>query len=132
MIGRAVCVRSLPQRLADGLTGRHRPAATAAERPRTFRLDDIVRYDWVLLREEPNVEIVFGQISRPWKPVAASNGRPPVAPAAFAAFDQLGFAKIAFNIRVEPYGASSSILTKSSPLSGGCSTGGAGRGRRSK
>ena len=73
-------------------------------------MDDLVRYGWVLLDEQPNVEIVFGQIGRPWKAVGASSG-PPVAPAAFADFDQPGFAKIAFNLRVEPYGASSSILT---------------------
>jgi hypothetical protein len=103
-------LRSLPQHLANRLAGRHRSVGTTTEPPRTFRLDDMVRYDWVLLGEEPNVEIVFGQIGRPWKPVDASSG-PPVAPAAFASFDRPGFAKIAFNIRVEPYGASSSILT---------------------
>ncbi len=103
-------LRSLPNRLADRLGRRERTAPTAAEPPRTFRLDDLVRYGWVLLDERPNVEIVFGQIGRPWKAVAASSG-PPVAPAAFADFDQPGFAKIAFNLRVEPYGASSSILT---------------------
>lgn len=70
----------------------------------------MVRYDWVLLGEEPNVEIVFGQIGRPWKPVGASSG-PPVEPAAFVGFDRPGFAKIAFNLRVEPYGTTSSILT---------------------
>ena len=103
-------LRSLPNRLADRLGGRQRTAPTGAEPPRTFTLDDMVRYGWVLLDEQPSVEIVFGQIGRPWKAVGASSG-PPVAPAAFADFDQPGFAKIAFNLRVEPYGAGSSILT---------------------
>jgi hypothetical protein len=102
-------LRSLPNRLADRLGGRQRTAPTVIEAPRTFRLDDLVRYGWVLLDEQPTVEIVFGQIGRPWKAVGASSG-PPVAPAVFADFDQPGFAKIAFNLRVEPYGASSSIL----------------------
>lgn len=103
-------LRSLPNRLADRLGERQRTAPTVTEPPPTFTLDDMVRYGWILLDEQPNVEIVFGQIGRPWKAVGASSG-PPVAPAAFADFDHPGFAKIAFNLRVEPYGASSSILT---------------------
>jgi hypothetical protein len=51
-----------------------------------------------------------GQIGRPWKSAGASSG-PPVEPAAFADFDRPGFAKIAANLRVEPYGATASILT---------------------
>src|SRR5512132_241099 len=106
-------LRSLPPRLADRLA-RHRD--TSAQRPLgpppTFRLDDMVRppLDWLLLGEQPGVELVLGQIGRPWKPVGASSG-PPVAKAAFAAFDQPGFAKIAFSLRVDPYGTTSSILT---------------------
>ena len=76
----------------------------------TFGLDDMVRNGWILLGEEPGVEIVFGQIGRPWKPVGASSG-PSVEQAGFAAFDQPGFAKIAFSLGVQPYGAASSIVT---------------------
>ncbi len=102
-------LRSFPQRLADRLGGR---PATSKEGspPPTFRLDDMVRYDWILLGEEPNLEIVFGQIGRPWKAVGASKG-PPVEAATFASFDDPGFAKIAFSLGVQPYGANSSILT---------------------
>jgi hypothetical protein len=103
-------LRSLPQRLADRLTGqRHAPAAA----PRgTFRLDDMVGppLGWILLAEEPGAQIVLGQIGRPWKPVGASEG-PPLSRAAFAPFDGPGFAKIAFGLRVQPHGATSSILT---------------------
>jgi hypothetical protein len=102
-------IRSLPQRLADRLTRRHH-AATAAEPPPTFRLTDMVRYGWSVLDEQPNVELVLGQIGHPWKSAGASSG-PTVTPAAFADFDHPGFAKIAFNLRVEPYGATASILT---------------------
>ena len=63
----------------------------------------------ILLGEEPGVEIVFGQIGRPWKPVGASSG-PSVEQSGFAAFDQPGFAKIAFSLRVQPYGTASSIV----------------------
>jgi deazaflavin-dependent oxidoreductase (nitroreductase family) len=100
-------LRSLPQRLADRL-GEHR--AGPAEPAPTFRLDDMLRYDWILLSEELGVEIVLGQIGRPWKPVGASSG-PSVEPAGFAAFDQPGFAKIAFSLGVQPYGTTSSIVT---------------------
>jgi hypothetical protein len=104
-------IRSLPQRLADRFARRHHPAATAAAEPRrTFRLGDMVNYGWIVLDEEPNVELVLGQIGRPWKSAGASSG-PPVEPAAFADFDRPGFAKIAANLRVEPYGATASILT---------------------
>ena len=104
-------LRSLPERLLGRLPG-HRAAAGEGAPPPTFRLDDMVGppIGWILLGEEPNVEIVLGQIGRPWKPVGASEG-PPVAPAEFASFDRPGFAKIAFSLMVQPYGVASSILT---------------------
>jgi hypothetical protein len=103
-------LRSLPQRLADSL-GARRDAALAAP-PRTFRLEDMLGppIAWLLLGEEPGVQIVLGQVGRPWQPVGASEG-PAVESAAFAAFDRPDFAKIAFSLRVQPYGASSSIVT---------------------
>ena len=51
-------LRSLPNRLADRLGRRERAAATAADRQRTFRLDDLVRYGWVLLDEQPTETLV--------------------------------------------------------------------------
>jgi len=104
-------LRSRPQRLAHRLA-RHKGEVAPNATPRTFRLDDMVGppIGWILLDEEPGVEIVLGQISRPWKLDAESRDQP-ITPAAFASFDRPGFAKIAFNLRVEPYGARSSILT---------------------
>ena len=103
-------LRSLPQRLADRVT-RH-PDAPAAAPQRTFRLEDMIGppLGWVLLSEVPDAEIVLGQIGRPWKTVGASEG-PVVSPTAFASFDSPGFAKIAFSLKAQPHGASSSILT---------------------
>lgn len=103
-------LRSLPQRLADRVA-RH-PDATTAAPQRTFRLEDMIGppLSWVLLSEVPDAEIVLGQIGRPWKPVGASEG-PVVSPDAFASFDSPGFAKIAFSLKVQPHGATSSILT---------------------
>ena len=100
-------LRSLPQRVADRLGGNR---AASVEGVPTFGLDDMVRNGWILLGEKVGVEIVFGQIGRPWKPVGASSG-PSVEKAGFAAFDEPGFAKIAFSLRVQQYGAARSIVT---------------------
>ena len=102
--------RSLPQRLADRFARRHRATAAAAE-PRAHS-------GWATWSatagssstRSRTSQLVLGQIGRPWKSAGASSG-PPVEPAAFADFDRPGFAKIAANLRVEPYGATASILT---------------------
>jgi hypothetical protein len=103
-------LRSLPQRVADRLARQAEPSARRT--PRTFRLEDMIGppIGWLLLAEEPSVQIVLGQIGRPWKPAGASEG-PPVEPASFASFGDPGFAKIAFSLKVQPYGAASSTLT---------------------
>lgn len=98
---------ALPQRAARRLTrrrdrGDHLPAAT-------FRVEDMTRYGWELLGENPS-EIVVGQISRPWKAASGAVG-PAAAPAAFAAYDKPGYAKIALSLRADPRGTTSSILT---------------------
>src|ERR1051326_4134164 len=54
--------------------------------------------------------MVLGQIGRPWQPTEMGSG-PEVAPGEFAAFARPGFAKIALSLRVQPYGASGTILT---------------------
>ncbi len=98
-------LRALPQRAASRLTrGRDR----ADHAPATFRVEDMTRYGWDLLGENPS-EIVLGQIGRPWKG-AGTTARPVAAPAAFAAYDKPGYAKIALSLRVDPRGATSSIL----------------------
>lgn len=98
---------ALPQRAARRLTGRRDggdrlPAAT-------FRVEDMTRYGWELLGENPS-EIVLGQISRPWKAASGAAG-PAAGPAAFAAYDKPGYAKIALSLRADPRGTTSSILT---------------------
>jgi hypothetical protein len=78
----------------------------------TFRLDDMVRppINWRLLGEQPGVELVLGQIGRPWQPTEMGSG-PEVAPGEFAAFARPGYAKIALSLRVQPYGTGGTILT---------------------
>ena len=99
-------LRSLPVRLGRLINGL--PPEPA--RP-PLTLDDMPRAGFLLLAEEPGVEIVFGQISRPWKASATTDGTPALKPEEFAEFDAPGYAKIAFNIRVEPYGSGRTLIT---------------------
>jgi hypothetical protein len=104
-------LRTVPQRLTDRLSGRRAGTDPTSSLP-TFRLDDMVRppINWRLLGEQPGVELVLGQIGRPWQPTEMGSG-PEVAPREFAAFAGPGFAKIALSLRVQPYGTSGTILT---------------------
>ena len=70
----------------------------------------MVDVGWILLGETPGVEVVLGQVSRPWKGVATSAHAPTTADQ-FTSFGEPGFAKIATSLRIDPYGNDSSILT---------------------
>jgi hypothetical protein len=98
---------ALTQRAASRLTGRrdgghHEPAAT-------FRVEDMTRYGWDLLGENPS-EIVLARSAvpgrRPGLPSARWSRRP-----RWAAYDEPGYAKIALSLRVDPRGTTASILT---------------------
>ena len=102
-------IRGLPQRVVGTLRGRGKTATLQASR-RTFRFKDMVGLGWILLGETPGVEMVLGQVSRPWKAVAAATDAP-TTPEQFTSFDEPGFAKIAASLRIDPYGNRSSILT---------------------
>lgn len=107
LIRALIDVRGLPQRLRDGLGG-HGTEPGASRR--TFRLLDMTRIGWIVLGETPGVEMVLGQVGRPWEPTASLPDTP-LSPDQFVAFDQPGFAKIAVGVRAVPYGRSSSVLT---------------------
>jgi len=102
-------IRALPQRVVGTLRGRAKTATLQASR-RTFRFKDMVGLGWILLGETPGVEMVLGQVGRPWKGVAVS-AQVPTTPEQFTNFDEPGFAKIATSLRVDPYGNDSTILT---------------------
>ncbi|MDQ0770963.1 hypothetical protein QF031_003712 [Pseudarthrobacter defluvii] len=102
-------LRALPQRAAGTLWGRARTTVPAASRG-MFRLKEMVGLGWVLLGETPGVEMVLGQVSRPWKSGAASADAPATR-GQFTGFGQPGYAKIATGLRIDPYGTGSSILT---------------------
>jgi hypothetical protein len=99
-------LRSLPNRLQRVVTGR--PAGPA--RP-PLTLDDMERAGFVLLGERPGREIVFGTVVKPWNAVTDDEPAPEVDAGRFAAFDIPGYVKVAFNLRVEPYGSGRALVT---------------------
>ena len=99
-------MRSLPGRLQGFVQGR--PPGPA--RP-PLTLDDMERAGFLLLGESPGHEIVFGTVVQPWKAVTGDEPAPRAGPGQFAAFDTPGYVKVAFNIRVEPYGSGRALLT---------------------
>ncbi|KRE52562.1 hypothetical protein [Phycicoccus sp. Soil748] len=103
-------IRALPRHIAGRL--KVRPSATSARStsPPTFRLKDLVGLGGILLGETPGVEMVLGQVSRPWRAVA-DPADAPTAPDGFTHFDKPGYAKITAGLRIDPYGNDSSILT---------------------
>jgi len=109
LIRTLIGIRGLPQRVAGTVRGRETTATLEASR-RTFRLRDMVDLGWISLGETPGVEMVLGQVGRPWKGVAVS-AQVPTTPEQFTNFDEPGFAKIATSLRVDPYGNDSTILT---------------------
>jgi hypothetical protein len=99
-------LRSLPNRLLGFLKGR----PTGPSRP-PLTLDDMERAGFMLLGEWPGHEIVFGTVVQPWKAVTGDEPAPQVEAGRFAAFDTPGYVKVAFNIRVEPYGSGRALIT---------------------
>ena len=99
-------LRSLPNRLQRVLT---RQPPGPARPPLT--LDDMQRAGFLLLGEWPGREIVFGTVVQPWKAVTDEEPAPQAGPGRFAAFDTPGYVKVAFNIRVEPYGSGRALIT---------------------
>ena len=97
-------LRALPQRVLGALRAPGN-GTTITTPPPTFRLRDMVGLGWILLAETPGVEMVLGQVSRPWKADASSTDAP-TTPEQFTNFDEPGFAKIVTSLRVDPYGTS--------------------------
>lgn len=103
--------RALPGRLVDARARRHGQAV--AVEPPTFRIRDLPARGWIVLGERPGVELVCGQVGKPWK---GAGGVPdhPVTADTFAAFVEPGFAKLAESTVVMPYGAAACVLTAES------------------
>jgi len=77
--------------------------------PDQIRFGDIIESgeDWVKLGEEREVELVAGLIGKFWQ---RDFGFRRVEPAAFAAFDEPGYAKTVIDLSVRPYGSSRTLL----------------------
>jgi hypothetical protein len=71
-------------------------------------LDTFMGNGFVLLGEEPDVEIVLGAIGTFWRP---TGGMRPTVAEEFADFDEPGFAKGTMNLRVERFGRDASLVT---------------------
>ncbi len=55
---------------------------------------------------------MFGTVVQPWKAVTDDEPVPQVEAERFGEFDTPGYVKVAFNIRVEPYGSGRALITK--------------------
>ncbi len=108
MVAALGAARMLPQLLADGLRGRGLP-----EKPDSLRLGELAgkssaQGDWILLGEHPEAELALGLVGRFWRPVIAYAD---VGPDDFADFDEPGWAKTVYDLRVAPLGAGRTLLS---------------------
>jgi hypothetical protein len=87
---------------------RRRPAPPAPE-VESMRLADLPsRGEWVLLKQDPPHQIVFGAIGRFW---GGETAWEEIGAAEFAAFDRPGFAKVGCSFHVWPCGDLSTLVT---------------------
>jgi hypothetical protein len=89
--GRELALRTKPTR----------PAAS-----KTF-LQEVLDLGWGILAEEPGRELILGAVTKPWEPDVRFHG---LAPDAFAAFREPGYAKIVWTLVVEPIGDDQSVF----------------------
>jgi hypothetical protein len=79
------------------------------EEPEHLRLGDLpTTGDWVLLGEREPEEIVFGVVGRFW---GGETSWEQIDAKDFAGFDRTGFAKIACNVSLRPYGDGETLLS---------------------
>jgi hypothetical protein len=70
-------------------------------------LADMLALGWGVLAETPGREVVVGAATQPWLAHVVFR---PLAPQSFAAFDEPGFVKIAWTLRVDPVGPSDAVF----------------------
>jgi hypothetical protein len=71
-------------------------------------LAQVLALGWRVLAEQPGRELVLGAVTQPWQADVVFRG---LEPAEFAAFDEPGYAKIAWTLAVEPAGADASVFS---------------------
>jgi hypothetical protein len=98
--------RSLAERAASAARGR---AGGDPPPPATLRLADMTSHgEWVILGQDPPHEIAFGTIGRFW---AGETAWEEIDAADFARFDRPGYARIACNFSVRPYGDRHALIS---------------------
>jgi len=98
--------RSLAERTASAVRGR---AFAEAPPPATLRLADMTSHgEWVVLGEDPPREIAFGTIGRFW---GGETVWEEIDAAEFTTFDRPGYARIACNFSVRPYGDAHALVS---------------------
>jgi hypothetical protein len=98
--------RGLGERVLAAAASRERPEAPP---PETMRLADLSSHgEWVLLGEDPPHEIAFGSVGRFW---AGETAWEQIDADGFAAFDRPGFARIACDFSLRPYGSDRTLVS---------------------
>ena len=80
-------------------------ASPTEERSPQSLIDEVLSLGWGVLAQDSGREIVLGAVTQPWKSDVKFRALPADE---FAAFDEPGFAKIAWTIRAEPLGPATS------------------------
>jgi hypothetical protein len=78
----------------------------SVERP-TGLLQQVTSLGWGILAESPEREIVVGCVTQPWLPNVVFRGVPADQ---YAAFNEPGYVKIVWTLRVDPVGPSDTIF----------------------
>jgi hypothetical protein len=76
-------------------------------RPRGGLLNEVQSLGWGVLADVRDREVVVGAVTKPWEANVIFRALPPDQ---FAAFDEPGYVKIAWTIRVDPVNATESIF----------------------
>jgi hypothetical protein len=82
-------------------------SAPTEQRPPQPLVDEVLSIGWGVLAQESGREIVLGAVTQPWKSDVKFRSLPPDE---FAAFNEPGFAKIAWTMRAEPIGPNTSLF----------------------
>ncbi len=97
-------LRTLPERLFGSAD------ASQAGGSGSLTVDDIVApgSGFMVLAEQPSQELVVGAVGKFWKLTPEFKA---LDPSEFKDFDEPGYAKLAWNIRVRPYGAGRTLVS---------------------
>ena len=80
---------------------------TRGKSPEGTFLQQVLSLGWRILAEEPGREVVLGAVTQPWQADVVFRG---ISPEEFAAFDEPGYAKIAWNLAASPLESGDSLF----------------------